>query len=80
MSANVTNLITQILTTKYEVPAEEISTEAKFEELHLDSLALMEMALALETELGVRIAEGVITPELSLGEAVSTLVSLGSEG
>ncbi|WP_159944513.1 MULTISPECIES: acyl carrier protein [unclassified Nocardiopsis] len=78
MSAAITALITEILTSKYEVPAEEISNESRFEELHLDSLALMEMALVLERELGVRIAEGVITPEQSLHEAASTLVSLST--
>ncbi|XKK37104.1 phosphopantetheine-binding protein [Nocardiopsis sp. ARC36] len=79
MSVPVTELITQILTTKYQVPPEEVSSESRFEELHLDSLALMEMALLLEKQLGVPIAEGVLTPEQSVGEAASTLLSLRAE-
>ncbi|MFV2197517.1 acyl carrier protein [Nocardiopsis sp. LOL_012] len=72
----ITELISEILTTKYQVPPEEISPESRFEELYLDSLALMEVALLLEKQLGVSIAEGVITPEQSIEETASALLSL----
>lgn len=76
MPDTINDLITELLTTRYEVDPEEITPEAVFEDLSLDSLALMEIALVLEKRLGVRIQEGLLTTDQTLGEAVGVVRSL----
>ncbi|MBV6698888.1 acyl carrier protein [Kitasatospora aureofaciens] len=78
MTQTVTEMIIEILTTKYEVPAEELSSEVVFEELSVDSLTLLEMSLILEKRLGVSIQEGVLDAGQTVGEAAETISSLGA--
>lgn len=76
MTMAIPDLISGLLISKYEVDADEIAPDTVFEDLSLDSLALMEMSLALEKKLGVTITEGTLVPHQTLGEAASVLGSL----
>ncbi|MGM0818351.1 MAG: phosphopantetheine-binding protein, partial [Actinomycetota bacterium] len=46
-----------VLVDKFGVEESEVSMEASFDDLDLDSLDLVEFALAAEEELGVRISD-----------------------
>ncbi|MEV8017800.1 phosphopantetheine-binding protein [Streptomyces sp. NPDC086554] len=77
MTGSVTTMITEILTTKFEVSPEDVSQDAVFDDLAVDSLALLEMSLLLEKRLGVSIEEGVLTAEQTVGEAAEAVEALG---
>ncbi|MFG2919332.1 acyl carrier protein [Kitasatospora sp. NPDC048298] len=78
MTRTVTEMIIEILTTKYQVPAEEVSPEVAFDELAVDSLTLLEMSLILEKRLGVAIQEGALEAGQTVGEAAEMISSLGA--
>lgn len=78
MSSPVHDRVVKILVDNFGVDANAVSSDATFEDLDLDSLDLVEFALAAEEELGVRIedeeAEGLET----LGAAVKLLEDKGA--
>ncbi|MEV6506666.1 phosphopantetheine-binding protein [Streptomyces sp. NPDC051642] len=65
--------VTSVLTEKFEVSAESIRPEATLESLDLDSLALAELALALQEQLGVPVAEEEASKHSTVGELVAAL-------
>ncbi|MFG2370166.1 phosphopantetheine-binding protein [Streptomyces sp. NPDC048504] len=65
--------VTAVLTEKFEVSAESIRPEATLESLDLDSLALAELALALQEQLGVPVAEEEAAKNSTVGELVAAL-------
>jgi acyl carrier protein len=77
MSA-VYDRVKDLLVEKFGVPAEDISPEATFDELDLDSLDLVEFALAAEEELGVRISDEEAEELDTLGETVQLLEARGA--
>ena len=72
MSDNSLDRIINLLTGRFGVPADEISGEATFSNLDLDSLAIVEMLLVIEEEFGVAIAED----EVSVDNTVAVIVEL----
>ncbi|NEA35920.1 phosphopantetheine-binding protein [Streptomyces sp. SID13031] len=76
MSADVTAKIIEILITKYDVPADEVSESTIFEDIAIDSLALLELALMLEKQLGVLIAEGVLGGHQTIAQAGAAVGAL----
>ncbi|GHK03653.1 acyl carrier protein [Streptomyces sp. NPDC003753] len=56
---------------KAEVPVEEIDPEKTLEDLALDSLTLIEIALYIQREYGVEVPEG----DLALGQKLSEWAS-----
>jgi acyl carrier protein len=78
MTGSVTTMIIEILTGKFEIPQEDVSQGTVFEDLAVDSLALLEMSLILEKRLGVSIEEGVLTAQQSIDEAAHVVESLGA--
>ncbi|MFD9269750.1 acyl carrier protein [Streptomyces goshikiensis] len=78
MTGSVTQMIIEILTGKFEIPAEEVSQGTVFEELAVDSLALLEMSLILEKRLGVSIEEGVLTGRQTIEEAARVVEGLNA--
>ncbi|MER7565424.1 acyl carrier protein [Streptomyces sp. NPDC097941] len=78
MTGSVTTMIIDILTGKFEIPAEDVSQGTVFEDLAVDSLALLEMSLILEKRLGVSIEEGVLTAQQTVDEAARVIESLGA--
>lgn len=77
MSA-VYDRITTLLVDKFGVPEEDLSPDATFEALDLDSLDLVEFALAAEEELGVRITDEEAEDLETLQDTVKLLESKGA--
>jgi acyl carrier protein len=69
--------VAYILTATLKVPANEIHPDASLDELGIDSLALVELAMTLEEATGTAIAEDKLTPDLTLSEAVEVLAAEG---
>ena len=58
-----------LLTARFGVTAEELRPDATFDELDLDSLALVEFAMVAEQEFGVPFGEDDVTPQVTVGQA-----------
>lgn len=67
-----------LLVDKFGVEESEVELEATFEDLDLDSLDLVEFALAAEEELGVRITDEEAEQLETLGETVKLLEEKGA--
>lgn len=78
MSA-VYDKVAELLVEKFGVPSEDVKPEASFEDLDLDSLDLVEFALAAEEELGVRISDEEAEQLATLQETVDLLESKGAK-
>lgn len=77
MSA-VYDKVKQLLVDKFGVAEEEISPSATFTDLDLDSLDLVEFALAAEEELGVRITDEEAEQLDTLDDTVKLLEQKGA--
>jgi acyl carrier protein len=75
MSDSSLDKIAGILTGRFGVPADEISGEATFIGLDLDSLAMIEMLLAVDEEFGVAISEDEVTPDHTIAAIVELIDS-----
>jgi acyl carrier protein len=78
MSA-VYDRVKELLVDKFGVPAEDVRPDATFEQLDLDSLDLVEFALAAEEELGVRITDEEAEDLETLDDAIKLLEAKGAE-
>ncbi|MEV5882462.1 phosphopantetheine-binding protein [Streptomyces sp. NPDC052020] len=78
MTGSVSTMIIEILTGKFDIPQEEVAQSTVFEDLAVDSLALLEMSLLLEKRLGVSIAEGVLSAQQTIAEAARAIEALGA--
>ena len=76
MSATYDRVAT-LLSERLGVPADDISPDATFEALDLDSLDLVEFALGAEEEFGVRISDDEAEGLRSVGDAVALLETKG---
>lgn len=70
--------VKNLLVDKFGVPADDISPEATFEDLDLDSLDLVEFALAAEEDLGVRISDDEAADLKTLSDTVALLEAKGA--
>ncbi|MFE0026350.1 acyl carrier protein [Amycolatopsis sp. NPDC059021] len=61
-------ILQEILVGKLKVPAAEISSGASPADVDLDSLAIVELSMVLEKELGIAISEDEITKAATLGD------------
>lgn len=68
--------LTTILTEEFAVPADEITRDATFEELGLDSLDLVEVTLVIDEELGIRIPDDRLGDITTTGDAITVLTDL----
>lgn len=75
---DINSQLTTILTDQFGVPEEEITEDATFEELGLDSLDLVEVTLVIDEELGIRIPDERLGDIQTTGDAVDVLVDLTS--
>jgi acyl carrier protein len=71
--------VKDLLVDKFGVPAEDITPDATFEDLDLDSLDLVEFALAAEEEMGVRITDDEAEDLKTLRDTVALLESKGAQ-
>ncbi|MGH8902625.1 MAG: phosphopantetheine-binding protein [Egibacteraceae bacterium] len=69
------NRVKELLMDKFGVPEEDIRLEATFEDLDLDSLDLVEFALAAEEDLGVPISDEEAAELATLADTVKLLES-----
>jgi acyl carrier protein len=76
--SDVYHRVEKLLVDKFGVPEETIRPEATFEELDLDSLDLVEFALAAEEELGVRISDEEAEELETLADIVQLLQAKGA--
>jgi acyl carrier protein len=67
----------QILTTKFQLDADEIEPTSTLEDLQLDSLDLVELALVIEKEFGARVSDDELADTQQL-EAIVGLVEARS--
>ena len=65
--------VSTLLVDRLGVPAEDISADAAFAELDLDSLDLVEFALAAEETFGVAISDDEAEGLRTVGDAVQLL-------
>lgn len=70
--------VKDLLVDKFGVPEEDVSPEATFDSLDLDSLDLVEFSLAAEEELGVRISDEEAEDLETLADTVKLLESKGA--
>jgi acyl carrier protein len=73
---DINSQLTTILTDQFGVPADEITEDATFEALGLDSLDLVEVTLVIDEELGIRIPDERLGDIQTTGDAVTVLVDL----
>lgn len=73
---DIRSRLTAILTDEFAVPADEITEDATFEALGLDSLDLVEVTLVIDEELGIRIPDDRLGDITTPGDAVTVLDDL----
>jgi len=64
-----------LLTTRFNVPEREITPESTMDELDIDSLALAELALALQEEVGARIEDHEANKDTTVAQLTATLAA-----
>ncbi|MFD3558451.1 phosphopantetheine-binding protein [Streptomyces sp. NPDC058686] len=67
--------VASVLMHKFEVGPDSIRPDATLASLDLDSLALAELALALQDQLGVRVDESEATKRTTVAELSATLAT-----
>lgn len=77
MSDAVIERINALLVSRFAVPEADLSPDATFADLDLDSLALVEFALVAEKEFGVRIADDEVSPDATVRDAAELLGAKG---
>jgi acyl carrier protein len=70
MSDDLLKTFTDLLTSDFGVPADEISAEATFEALGLDSLDIVELTLALEDRTGIKLGDDDLEQVRSVQDAI----------
>lgn len=78
MSSAVYDKVKQLLVDKFGVDEDAVNPNATFDDLDLDSLDLVEFALAAEEELGVRISDEEAEQLDTLDDTVKLLEEKGA--
>ncbi|MFF9145948.1 acyl carrier protein [Streptomyces sp. NPDC055051] len=67
-----------ILVDKLKVSPEAVTPEATREEIELDSLAVVELSLMLESELGLKISDDELVEAPTVGDIVALMEERGA--
>ncbi|OLR94117.1 acyl carrier protein [Actinokineospora bangkokensis] len=67
--------LVDILVDRFEVDRAEITPEATFEDLDMDSLFLVELLVVVQTETGVQISEDTATPRDTIAHAAEAIAA-----
>jgi acyl carrier protein len=67
---SVLNKVTELLVSRFGVPADEIGADVCFTDLDLDSLALVEFTLVVAQEFGIAISEDEVSPDDTVAAVV----------
>jgi acyl carrier protein len=73
METTVNTRLVQLLADKAELSVAELAMDRTLEEIGLDSLHLMEIALWAQREYGAVVPEGDLHHDLTVGEALAYL-------
>lgn len=76
MSA-VQEKLAELLVTQLGVPAAKIGPEMTYKDLALDSLALIELTMILNKELGADLSDDVLQGETTIADTVELIESQG---
>nr|MDT0663707.1 acyl carrier protein [Micromonospora sp. DSM 115978] len=70
---DVYDRLVKLLTTGFGLRADEVSPELSFNDLELDSLALVELAMTAQEEFGVKISDDELSPQDTVAQAVEII-------
>lgn len=62
--------VAQVISTRFKIEISRVTPEASFDDLGLDSLSQIELALALQKELGVKISDAELTQISTVSDIV----------
>ena len=79
MSATIIERVTKVVVEELNVKTEEVNESSSFQEdLGADSLDVVELVMAFETEFGIDIPDDDVTNLKTVGDAVSYITTKGS--
>jgi acyl carrier protein len=70
--------VVAMITTRFGVAPEDVRPDATLADLDMDSLALVEFALTVQSELGVQLGDDEVAPNDKLIDVVTLLESKGA--
>ncbi|WP_035847370.1 acyl carrier protein [Kitasatospora azatica] len=76
--ASVEERLVEIICKRFAVPADEVALDTPLRDMKVDSLATVELSLALQREFGVRFKPGEINSGHSLGDLTAMLQEKGA--
>ena len=71
MNQDLLSTFTEILVEDFDIPADQVTPEASFEALGLDSLDVVDLTLAVEERTGVRLEDAELEDVRTVGDAVA---------
>jgi acyl carrier protein len=71
MSDDLLETFREILSGEFAVPADDVTADATFEALGLDSLDVVELTLVLEDKVGVKLGDQDLEDVRTVGDAVA---------
>lgn len=71
MNQDLLTTFTEILAEDFDIPTEEITPDATFEALGLDSLDVVDLTLAVEERTGVKLEDEELEDVRTVGDAVN---------
>lgn len=75
MQEDIIHFIQSLLIEKYKVPPAEVSADATYEGMELDSLALMEILLSVEKKFGLKVPEDRVVYQQSIRQSVISMTN-----
>lgn len=73
MDQDLYRTVENILTDTFRVPEDEVSPDATFESMQLDSLDLVELTMVIEEEVGLRIEDDELEGVETVRDAVELM-------
>ena len=74
MENKIFNRIKELLVEKYYVPSDKVTADVVYDDLELDSLVLLEISVTLEKEFSLKIPDGLVESEMTIGNSVSVIL------
>lgn len=71
MNQELLTTLTAILVEDFDIPADEITPDASFEALGLDSLDVVDLTLAIEERTGIKLEDEELEDVRTVGDAVA---------
>lgn len=71
MNQELLTTLTAILVEDFDIPADEITPDATFEALGLDSLDVVDLTLAIEERTGIKLEDEELEDVRTVGDAVA---------